>query len=155
MTGPTLDATIAALDRATDLDDASDLAMRYLAGRFHHTVLFAIHEGAALGDRGHGGQLTDEVVTAITVPLGAPSIIQVAHETRRLATGAPAGAGAIQDRLERTLGNPSGLTAIPIEVDGDVAFVIAVGDAVGDPAGAEYDLERLGRVLGAAFQRLR
>jgi hypothetical protein len=153
--GPTLDATIAALDRATELEDASELAMRYLAGRFHHAVLFMINEGAALGDRGHGGQLTDEVIQAITVPLSAPSTLQVAHDARRLATGPPTDAGAIQDRLERTLGNPPALAAIPVEVDDSVAYVIAVGEATGDPAGATYDLERLGRVLGAAYQRLR
>jgi hypothetical protein len=153
--GPTLDATIAALDRATELGDATELAMQYLAGRFQHAVLFMINEGAALGDRGHGGQLTDEVIQAITVPLTAPSTIKVAHDTRRLATAAPADAGAIQDRLERTLGNPQALVAVPIEVDAHVAYVIAVGDASGDPSGATYDLERLGRVLGAAYQRLR
>jgi hypothetical protein len=153
--GPTLDATIAALDRATELEDATELAMRYLAGRFHHAVLFMINEGAALGDRGHGGQLTDEVIQAITVPLSAPSTVQVAHDSRRLATGAPADAGAIQDRLERTLGNPEALAAVPIEVDDRVAYVIAVGQASGEPSGATYDLERLGRVLGAAYQRLR
>jgi hypothetical protein len=155
MAGPTLDATIAALDRATELEDATELAMRYLAGRFHHAVLFMINEGAALGDRGHGGQLTDEVIQAITVPLSAPSTVQVAHDSRRLATGAPDDAGAIQDRLERTLGNPGALSAVPIEVDDGVAYVIAVGEASGDPTGATYDLERLGRVLGAAYQRLR
>jgi len=154
MVMPTLDATIAALDRATELGDATDLAMRYLAGRFHHAVLFTINEGAALGDRGHGSQLTDELIHAITVPLSAPSIVQAAHDTRRLATAAPADAGAIQDRLARTLGNPEALAAVPIEVDSRVAYVIAVGDAAGDPASAGYDLERLGRVLGAAFQRL-
>ncbi|HZJ67901.1 MAG TPA: hypothetical protein VFD36_30565, partial [Kofleriaceae bacterium] len=154
MVMPTLDATIAALDRATELGDATDLAMRYLAGRFHHAVLFTINEGAALGDRGHGSQLTDELIQAITVPLSAPSIVQAAHDTRRLATAAPADAGAIQDRLARTLGNPEALAAVPIEVDARVAYVIAVGDAAGDAASAGYDLERLGRVLGAAFQRL-
>jgi hypothetical protein len=154
MVMPTLDATIAQLDRATELDDATDLAMRYLAGRFHHAVLFTINEGAALGDRGHGSQLTDEMIHAITVPLSAPSIVQTAHDTRRLATAAPADAGAIQDRLERTLGNPQALAAVPIEVDERVAYVIAVGDAAGDTASAGYDLERLGRVLGSAYQRL-
>jgi hypothetical protein len=152
---PTLDATIAGLDRATELEAATELAMRYLAGRFHHAVLLTINEGAALGDRGHGGQLTDEVIHAISVPLSAPSTVQLAHDSQRLATEAPADAGAIQDRLERTLGNPAALAALPIEVDASVAYVIAVGDAIGDPAGAAYELERLGRVLGAAYQRLR
>lgn len=155
MGGPTLDATIAVIDRAGELDDAVGAAMSFLAGRFRHAVLFMINEGAALGDRGHGGQLTEEVIQAITVPLSAPSIVQVAYETRRLATAAPPDAGAIQDRLERTLGNPQSLAAVPIEVDDDVAYVIAAGEAHGDPVGAAYDLERLGRVLGAAYQRLR
>lgn len=154
MVMPTLDQTIAALDRATVLDDAIDMAMRFLAGRFHHAVLFTINEGAALGDRGHGSQLTDEVIHAITVPLSAPSIIQAAHDTRRLANTAPGDAGAIQDRLVRTLGSPQAFAAVPIEVDARVAYVIAVGDAAGDPATADYDLERLGRVLGAVYQRL-
>jgi hypothetical protein len=154
MVMPTLDATIAALDRTNALDDATELAMRYLAGRFHHAVLFTINEGAALGVRGYGNQLTDEVVHAITVPLSAPSIVQAAHDTRRLATTAPADAGTIQDRLERTLGSPQSFAAVPIEVDARVAYVIAVGDAAGDQANAGYDLERLGRVLGAAYQRL-
>jgi Type II secretion system (T2SS), protein E, N-terminal domain len=153
--GSPLDATIAALDRATELDEATELAMRYLAGRFHHAVLFTINEGAALGDRGHGGALTDEVIHAITVPLTAPSTIQLAHDTQQLATAAPAQAGAIQDRLERTLGNPQSVAALPIAVDDRVGYVIAVGDASGDPSGATYDLERLGRVLGAAYHRLR
>lgn len=154
MVMPTLDATIAALDRTSALDDATELAMRYLAGRFHHAVLFTINEGAALGFRGYGNQLTDEVIHAITVPLSAPSIVQTAHDTRRLATTAPADAGAIQDRLTRTLGSPQAFAAVPIEVDAHVAYVIAVGDAAGDQATAGYDLERLGRVLGAAYQRL-
>jgi hypothetical protein len=152
MVMPTLDATIAALDRTSGLDDATELAMRYLAGRFHHAVLFTINEGAALGFRGYGNQLTDEVIHAITVPLSAPSIVQAAHDTRRLATTPPA--GAIQDRLARSLGSPQAFAAVPIEVDARVAYVIAVGDAAGDQGNAGYDLERLGRVLGAAYQRL-
>jgi hypothetical protein len=152
MVMPTLDTTIAALDRTSALDDATELAMRYLAGRFHQAVLFTINEGAALGFRGYGNQLTDEVIHAITVPLSAPSIVQAAHDSRRLATTPPA--GAIQDRLARTLGSPQAFAAVPIEVDARVAYVIAVGDAAGDTANAGYDLERLGRVLGAAYQRL-
>jgi hypothetical protein len=154
MLTPNLDATIAALDRAAQLEDATELAMRYLAARFRHAVLFTVNEGAALGDRGHGGQLTAEVIHAITIPLSAPSIVQVAHDTRRLATEAPTDAGAIQERLTRTLGHPKTFAALPVEVDAQVAYVIAVGDPTGDVSNADYDLERLGRVLGAAYQRL-
>jgi hypothetical protein len=93
---PTLVTALAELDHAATADDASDAAMRFLAGRFRHAVLFTINEGAALGDRGHGEPLTTELIQAITVPLSAPSILQVAHETRRLTTTAPPGADARQ-----------------------------------------------------------
>ena len=151
---PGLAAALAALARATAIDDATDAAMAYVAGRFAHAVLFAINEGAALGDRGAGGQLTDDLVHAIALPLSAPSIVQVAHDTRRPATGAPVTAGRIQDRLARTLGNPPALAAVPIEVDDRVAYVIAVGDGTGDAEAAAGDLARLGDGLAAAYQRL-
>jgi hypothetical protein len=150
--GPAIDAAIAAIDGATSSHDATDAAMYYLAGRFHHAVWFTIHEGAALGERGHGGQLTAEVIQAITIPLRAPSIVQLAHDTRELAVAAPA--GPIQDRLWRTLGAPQAPAAVPIEIDADIAAVIAVGDAIGDAAGANNDLGRLAAALTAAFRRI-
>jgi hypothetical protein len=152
--GPALDASIAAIDGAASVDDATDAAMYYLAGRFDHAVWFTIHQGAALGERGHGDQLTLDVIQAIAVPLGAPSIVRVAHDTRRLATSAPPDAGAIQERLWRALGAPEAPAAIPIELGAQVVAVIAVGAPLGDPATAGADLERLGRALGAAFRRI-
>ncbi|TMQ03204.1 MAG: hypothetical protein E6J91_47910 [Deltaproteobacteria bacterium] len=128
--------------------------MHWLAGRFRHAVWFTLHEGAALGERGHGDQLTIEVIQAIAIPLAAPSIVQLAHDTRRLATAPPPGAGAIQDRLTRSLGYPSAPAALPVEVDAQVACVIAVGDPVDDPATATRDLEQLGRALARALQRI-
>jgi hypothetical protein len=151
---PALEAAAAAIAGAASLDDATDAAMFYLAGRFHHAVWFAVHDGAALGERGHGDQLTADVVQAIAVPLRAPSLVQVAHDTRRLATSAPLDAGPIQDRLWRTLGAPLAPAALPIELDGRIAAVIAVGDPLGDPATAAADLERLGQALTAAFRRI-
>jgi hypothetical protein len=150
---PALDASLAAIDGAASADDAIDAAMYYLAGRFHHAVWFTVHEGAALGERGHGDQLTAEVIHAMAIPLRAPSILQLAHDTRRLATTAPPDAGAIQDRLWRALGAPRTTAALPIDAGPRIAAVIAVGDPVGDHATAHPDLERLGRALAAAFRR--
>lgn len=152
--GSPLDATVAALETATSLDAATAAAMHYLAGRFQYAVWFTIHEGAALGESGHGDQLTPEVIHAIAVPLGAPSIVQVAHDTRQLAVGAPPEAGPIQDRLWRTLGAPRIPMAVPIELEARVAAVIAVGDAIGDAATSDDDLIRLGGVLTAALRRV-
>jgi hypothetical protein len=50
------------------------------------------------------GDPLDHLGSMTLVGLGAPSILQVAHDTRRLATAAPLDAGAIQDRLWRALG---------------------------------------------------
>ncbi|TMQ10906.1 MAG: hypothetical protein E6J90_35660 [Deltaproteobacteria bacterium] len=131
--GPTLDSATSAIDRAASLEAAADAAMHWLAGRFRHAVWFTLHEGAALGERGHGDQLTIEVIQAIAIPLAAPSI---------------------QDRLTRSLGYPSAPAALPVEVDAQVACVIAVGDPVDDPATATRDLEQLGRALARALQRI-
>jgi hypothetical protein len=151
---PALASALTALAGARAIDEATDAAVAYLAGRFAHAVLFTINEGAAFGDRGHGDQLTAELIHAIAIPLSAPSVVQVAHDTRRTATGAPVTSGRIQDRLARTLGNPPALAAVPIEVDDRVAYVIAVGDTTGDATSAAGDLERLGDGLAAAYQRL-
>jgi len=155
---PGLDAglgeTIGEIARAAALDAALDAAMRYVAAWFDHAVLFTISEGAALGDRGHGAQLTAEMIQAITIPLSAPSIVQVAHDTRQPATAPPFNAGLIQERLARTLGNPRAFAAIPIVVGARVAYVIAVGDRTGSTATAPGELEQLGFALGAACQRL-
>jgi hypothetical protein len=149
-----LDAAVAAIETATSLDEASAAAMHYLAGRFQYAVWFTIHQGAALGATGHGDQLTPELIHALAVPLGAPSIVQVAHDTGQLAVGAPPEAGPIQDRLWRTLGAPRIPMAVPIELDAQVAAVIAVGDAIGDAATSDDDLTRLGGTLAAALRRI-
>lgn len=149
-----LDVATAAIGQAATPEAAATAAMQYLAGRFHHAVWFAIREGAALGEHGHGGQLTDDVVQVIAVPLAAPSIVQRAHDTRQLVTAPPAGAGAIQDHLARALGHPAMCAAMPVEVNGRVAVVIAVGDPQGHAVTAAGDLERLGRALGAAYRRM-
>ena len=152
MHGPSLDATLAAIAHAAAIEDATDTAMWFLAQRFHHAVWFAIHDGVALGERGHGEDLTPEVIQAVTVPLSAPSIVRLAHDTRALVTEVPA--GTIQDRLTRTLGTPHAAAAVPIEIAGQVAYVLAVGDASHDPARAVDELARLGHALGAAHDRL-
>jgi len=152
MHGPSLDATLAAIGQATTPDDAIDTAMWFLAQRFHHAVWFAIDEGVALGERGHGDGLTPEVIQAIAVPLRAPSIVQLAHDSRALATEPPP--GTIQDRLTRTLGTPRTTAAVPIEIAERVAYVLAVGDASHSPDRAVAELAQLGRALGATYDRL-
>lgn len=152
--GPSIGATVAAIDHAGALDDATDAALWFLSRRFRRALWFAIQDGFALGERGHGDALTLEMIQAITVPLSQPSIIQAAHDSRRLATDVPAGAGTIQERLARTLGNPRHHAAVPIAVGERVAYVLVVGDASHAPDAAPAELVQLGDALGAAYGRI-
>ena len=145
-----LDAVIAAIAEAANADAANDAAMQYVAGQFRHAVLFAIKDGLAFGDCGHGGQLTAEVIQSITIPLSTPSIVQAAHDTRRLATLA-SGAAASQDSLARTLGI---VAALPVEVGDRVGYVVALGERTAAAGGRSGDLEPLAAALTAAHQRL-
>ncbi|HEY5935526.1 MAG TPA: hypothetical protein VIU61_12840 [Kofleriaceae bacterium] len=150
--GLTLDQTVAALAEAPDQARATDLALRFARTRWTTALLFTIEEDAALGYRGHGPHLTDDVVQAVAIPLSTPTIVKVAHDMRRLATEAPTNAGEFQDRLARMLAT-SAPTAAPILIANRVMGVLAVGEPLGDPE-ASSDLDYLVSALGDAYQRI-
>ena len=147
----TLDQTIAALADAPDQARATELAMRFARGRWASALLFTIKEGAALGQRGHGPSLSEDAVQAVAIPLTTPTIIKVAHDTRRLAVETPPDAGAIQERLVRMLGVAVPCAA-PIIVGNRVAGVLTVGEALGDPDDGS-DLDYLASALAEAYLR--
>lgn len=147
-----LPATIAAIGAATSRDEMTDLAMRYAASRWTASLLVTIKEGAALGHRGHGPQLSAEAVLAVALPLTVPSLIQVAFETGQLATDAPD--GAIQTRLLRLLGNPRWPVAAPVKVGSRIGLVLVVGDAFVTERATSPDALRLAAALGDGYARL-
>ena len=149
---PTLDATLGALDEAPSRDAATELAMAYIAGRWASSLLVTIVEGAALGHRGHGAQLG--VVETIALPMSSPSMLKIAHDTKRVTLEMPT--GPIQDRLGRLLGVPVAPAAAPIVVATRAVGAIVVGDSregVGD-VDASSDLEYVAEALGLAYARL-
>lgn len=147
----TLDDTLAAIEAAPSRDSATESAMRFAHSRWVAALLLAIREGAALGHRGHGTQLSLDAVQAIAIPLGSSSIVKTAHDFRRVATEPLT--GAVQERLSRLLGQPRAPMAAPVVVANRVACIFTVGDALGggDPAS---DLERLANALGDAYARV-
>jgi len=149
----TIDDAITGLDASTSRDAATDLAMRFAHGRWNAALLLSIKDNTALGHRGHGTQLSSEAVQAVTIPLTSPSIIRVAHDWRRVATEPPQGAGTIQERLLKLLGQPRAPMAAPISIGPRVACVLAVGDSIGG-GNASRDLERLASALGDAYVRV-
>jgi len=145
--------TLAELAAATSRDDATEIAMAFVAVRWTASLMFSIKEGAALGHRGHGPNLTAATIAAVVVPLTASSIVGAAHDAKKIVT--TAGAGAIQARLTTMLGFPDTPIAAPILVAGKVASILAVGDPQGDPIGTDRtELEKLCAALGAAFARI-
>jgi type II secretion system (T2SS) protein E len=145
---PTLDATCAALERATTREAATDLALAFVAGRWLSGLVLAIRGPCALGYRGHA----IEGAIELELPLDATPVLQNAVATRAPVTQPP----GPQDRLGRALRAPSALTAVPIVVAGEVIAVLATGDTIHmADAKAPNDLARLGEALGAAYDRIR
>jgi len=146
-----LDHTLKAIERALTHDDATDAAMAFVESRFPASLLLVLKDGAAVGHRGHGPQISEDVIQGIAVPLTAPTIVKLAHDSRRIATTTPPGTGPLQERLEQLLGD--GPIAAPIFVSSRVVFVLAVGaDDLDALAGAELD--RLTTALGVAYTRI-
>ena len=146
-----LDHTLRALERAHTRDDATDVAMTFVETRFPASLLLAVKDGAAVGHRGHGPQVSDDAIQSISVLLAEPTIVKLAHDSRRVATTTPPGTGAVQQQLERLLGD--GPIAGPVFVSSRVACVLVVGaDDLDALAGAELD--RLTNALGVAYTRI-
>jgi hypothetical protein len=146
-----LDHTLRALERAQTRDDATDVAMAFVESRFPSSLLLAVKDGAAVGHRGHGPNVSADAIQSIAVPLTAPTIVKLAHDSRRIATTTPPGAGSVQERLEQLLGD--GPIAGPVFVSSRVACVLVVGaDDLDALAGAELD--RLTTALGVAYTRI-
>jgi hypothetical protein len=152
---PKLGDTLTSLSSAITRDVATELAMKFVAGRWIAALLLTIKEGAALGHRGHGAQLSADAVQAVAFPLSAPSIVKAAHDERTLITAPPAGPRTIQDRLERMLSQPRFPAAAPVMVATRIACVLAVGDPIsGDTDAALADLDSITAALGEAYARI-
>jgi hypothetical protein len=132
-----------------------DKAIQVAAERWQAVLLLSIKGRLALGHRGHGSQLGEDVVRGVAIPLAQASIIKAAFETGRIVTKIPDETGAVQDRLERLLSMPRFPAAMPIATGGSVTFILAVGDPIaGAPDAAARELERLGNEFAAALARL-
>lgn len=150
--GSTLEGTIARFGDIDTLDWLFDVVMAFVAKRWTSSLLLAIHDGAARGQLGHGGTVTKQTIAALTVPLSAPSLVQLAHERRRVVDGDGAG----HAELATVLGEPQ-RPAAAVLTDGDaVTHVLIVGDPRGDdPDDATVDLARLAEAVDEALSRLR
>lgn len=150
LAGASIERTLEDLDATADREAAIAVAMNHAVTRWHAALLFAIREGAAHGEAGHG--VAPETIAAVKLPLTASTLVKNAHVTRQLATDAHR--GPHQDRLLELLGHPAQPRAVPVVVGPRVAQVLVVGDPRGDAGQAARELERLAAGLGATLTRI-
>jgi hypothetical protein len=138
------------LEHATTREAATDLVLAYVATRWMTGLVLAIRDRSAIGYRGHGVIAPE----SISLPLGAPSTIQHALDSRFVSVQTPQ--GPTQDQLMRALEGPEHPAAAPVLVKNQPAAVIVVGDPVGDEdfQVAAADLAMLAEALGTAYQRI-
>ena len=89
---------------------------------------------------------------AVAIPLSTPTIVKLAHDTRRLATETPRDAGPSQERLAWLLGSRTPFAA-PVVVASRVLWVLAVGPPIGDDDDTS-DLDDVVAALGEALARI-
>ncbi|HUS27979.1 MAG TPA: hypothetical protein VMZ53_05705 [Kofleriaceae bacterium] len=139
------------LEHATSREAATDLVLAYVGTRWQTAVVFAIRDRTAVGYRGHNVIAPE----SITMPLGAPSTLQHAIDSRFVSIQAPA--GPTQDQLTRALEGAAHPAAAPVMVKGQAAAVLVVGDPIDtseDFQVAAADLAMLAEALGTAYQRI-
>ncbi len=149
---PSLDATRTALDQAATRDAATDVAMKFVAGRWRSGLVLALRGTSAVGYKGQGASIGS--LHSLSVSLADPSTVQRAVETRR--TSIQLVNGSAQDELSRRLGTSS-LSASPVLLGGQVVAVIVVGDPIhglGDTERTVSELGKLSLMLGATYERL-
>lgn len=136
------------IERAISRATADRVLITFAGSRFKSALLVMIADGVARGARGQGPRLT--TVQTIVVPIEAPSILQVAHDTRAVTREAPA--SPTQDRLAELLGTPTPL-AVPIVVDAAVVAALLVGEPTGVPV-TDADLLTVVGAFATAYKRL-
>ncbi len=145
-----LHATLQEIDHAFSLAAVERLVMAYATERWHAALLVKIVDGVAMGHRGHGDLLGQ--AETFMLPLSIPSLIQLAHDTKRIVVEAPP--GDIQQRLTEVLGDARSPVAGPALSRNRVEAVLAVGDPIdGTVRGTVGELERLLDALGASYER--
>ena len=147
----TLDMMKIGLEHATSREAATDLVLAYVGTRWQTALVLALRDRNAIGYRGHGVIAPE----SISLPLGTPSTIQHAIDSRFVSVQAPQ--SPAQDQLTRALVGPQHPAAAPVMVKGQPAAVLVVGDPLDgseDFQIAAADLAMLAEALGSAYQRI-
>ena len=148
-----LDETIAQFNDIDELDWLFGIAMKYAAQRWRAALLLSVSERRAAGMRGHSRKLGARI-SAFSLALSEPSIVQLARDERRLVTEPPEDAGIGHAALVAALEDARHVAAAPLFKAGAVIYVLAVGDPIeGDAETGALDLEVLAEAMSAVLER--
>ena len=148
--------------QARHRDAIADVLAKYAAGRFGVMALFLLRDNNALGWRLHheNPAYADYDIEALSLPLGASSVLQAAHDSGKPYRGGPISPGMPTERkLWTALGietDPNEMLVVPVQVKLRVVNLIyAHGPGGGPLSDARVaELTRLCEVAGAAYANL-
>lgn len=150
-----LDAAIVAITRAETRDFVIESIVAFLRLRFDAGVIFSVKDGLALGQAGFGGDLDDDAITALTVPLSQKSVLRAAHERKAPFVGAPTETGVVQDRFFKLLGTtPVSVVVQPVVIKDRVINLIFAHGARSTEARAAEELRTLATAAEDAYVRI-
>ncbi len=145
-----LDGTLQQIETAVNRAAAEQHAIQFASRRWSAGMLLVIGDGAMFGRRAFGAKISSP--ESVILPLGVPSLVQHAIDSRTAT--AQATPGALHQRLCAMLGGATQPIAAPIVVRDQVEAVMVVGDpATTDLQGPLTKLASLADALGGAYER--
>ncbi len=148
----TVEEAMELLEAATTRDEVGDAMTYFLAMHFRATLILIVKDGAALGWKGFVPFVDRDVVESVSLPLGAPSLLRTAYETRMPYVGPPPVEGAaLQLRLYKLLRcePPATAVAVPVSLQGRVVNLVYGHGDPGVPLAPEA-IDEVLRITGAA-----
>lgn len=157
------DEAIDELSRAKTKDDVGAALTGFLRTWFHTGLLMLVRDDAALGWKGYSsaaaGDIDQETIEAIAMPLHLPSILRDAHQEKSLVHAPPPGhASAMETRLFKLLkcAPPADIVVAPIVLRGRVLNLVCAfsSDGAMIPDKAIGEVEEVVRAATDAYLAL-
>lgn len=113
----TLDEALATFELANHREEVGDTIADFLAMHFRSGLVLIVKDGAALGWKGFAPFVDREIIESLTIPLGSPSVIRTAFDTKLPWMGAPPADGeATMRRVYKLLRCEPPRTAVTVPV---------------------------------------
>jgi hypothetical protein len=156
----TFNEACTAVDAAVHRNDIAEAIMRYSIGRFECAAIFVVRAGHAIGWLAHAKGLGQDALERLNLPLGAASVFQTAHDSKKPYRGPALTPGF---PLEKELWSlfalehePTDLHVVPICIGERVVNLIYGHTSPGTPLDGPHasDLMELAGLAEGAYKRM-